>query len=121
MTILLCNDGSVWSQGGSMWYAHGHSGRKCIGKYKMINLPVKIKKVSMGSATSIFLCENGQVWGCGYNSYGSVGLGYVTSYVESPQKIEYFDENRIFIADLEMGADNTIALDDNGCVYGSFF
>ena len=117
MSIVTCNDGSVWSSGYSHWYAHGHFDERLVKKYRKIDFDIKIKKVSIGSGTTVFLAENGQVWGCGYNSAGSLGLGHTHNDITSIIKISWFDDNGIFIIDLEMGQYHGIALDDKGMVY----
>ena len=115
VTIVVCNDGSAWSAGGSIWYEHGHY-LEDVKKYKKINIPVKIKKVSMGGIISMFLALNGQVWGCGFNQSGALGLGHC-NHISSLVRVDWFADNNVFIKDLEMGANHTIALDDKGMVY----
>ena len=119
VSIVLCNDGSVWSAGKNIWREHGHAHIDSTnGEYKQLHFSVKIKKVSLGSGTSLFLGENGEIWASGYNGEGTLGLGHKkTDRTKGPAKIVWFRENNIFIIDVEMSSYHVIALDNNGSIY----
>ena len=118
-TMVLCNDGSVWSSGYSHWHAHGHPNQGRLAEYAAIDLKVKIKKVSIGDDMSIFLDENGELWGCGYNTQQTLGL--IDSGddidVKSPTKLDWFVDNKILIKDVEVGYFHVIAMDNKHCIY----
>jgi len=115
ISMILCTDGSVWSTGYSGWYAHGHS-EAHLHKFTKINFSVKMRKVSIGSGMTMFLDQNGHVWGCGYNATGVLGLSHDNS-VETPVKNQWFIDDGIFITDLEMGEYHAILLDNTGRIY----
>ncbi len=67
------------------YYAWGTntSGQLGIGSYEFQAYPVeikklkniKIKKIAAGTNFTLFLSEKGEVYGCGTNEYGHLGLG----------------------------------------------
>ena len=52
-------------------------------------LPVHVTKVAAGHHHTLFLAESGDVWACGRNTRGQLGLGSKAgSYVSIPQRVE---------------------------------
>ena len=120
-SLFLCSDGSVYSCG------YGGNGALGLGDYLDVSALTQItyftdisKNVSkiasnISTDTSIFLCSDGTVYGCGYNYYGQLGLGN-TSNQNIPTQI--MDLSSIIITDIACGEDNSFFLDSNGNAYG---
>eukprot|EP01084_Bolivina_argentea_P117998 209452_1 len=121
MTIMVCNNGSVWSSGHSSYVgAHGHGSLTEVFQFKQISVlnEYKIISVSAGDCFSMFVCDNGNVWSCGQNHYGQLGCGNSEICEKQVGKVEYFEVENIKIIQIVCGHDHSIALDVNGNVYG---
>ena len=75
-TFILKNDGTVWGCG------HNGYGELGLGNNTNKNTFTQattnaddIKSIYCGVDYSLILKNDGTVWGCGYNSYGQLGLG----------------------------------------------
>ena len=121
-SMIVCNDGSVWSSGRGNFGELGHGGSsklfcelfvrvKALQKHIIVN-------VSAGNYFSIFLCNDGNIWSCGKNVFGQCGLGYSDEDRNRvPTKIGYFEWNKIKIVRIECALHHTLALDENGRLY----
>ena len=75
-------------------------------------------KIVRGDTHTLFLEENGNVWGCGCAEDGGLGIGDLSSdYVYIPIEITYFRENGIFIKDIACGAEHSLAVSVDGNIY----
>lgn len=77
-------------------------------------LQQKIKYISSQYEHSMFVTENGEVYSCGRNDHGQLGLGDTTDY-DVPQKIERLEEP---IKKVCTGIGHTIFLSTSGVAYG---
>jgi len=144
--FLLMNDYSVYAMGRN---DHGQLG---CGDLKTYDYPLNIKvhttippqiqsphlvvinKIATGRSHSLFLFNNGQLYGCGANNYGQLGLGATaTAMADSTRlKLITFNTNNnssngtgsnhsttgvIKIIDIACGYDFSIAVDDHGVCY----
>ena len=66
---------------------------------------------------TVFLAENGQVFGCGYNAQGTIGMEHTDVCIHGAMTIEWFMKNCVGIKDVEMGEYHVIALDDKNYIY----
>lgn len=86
--------------------------------------------LTIGDGFSFWVESSGKVWTCGYNHYGSLGLGYdAETYTRNgaeaknanvyyePVLIDYFVKNDIKIVNINSGAGHTLAIDSNNNVY----
>ena len=79
-----------------------------------------INEISCGTYHSLFLTDNGSVYGCGYNAQGQLGLGsgyYSHDKHITPEKITYFSIADITITKISAGKHFSLFLQDNGRVY----
>ena len=79
-TIILKNDGTLWGCG------YNDYGQLGLGDKTNKNIFTKIttntddvKSVYCGSLYTLILKKDGTLWGCGWNSYGQLGLGDKTN------------------------------------------
>ncbi len=83
-----------------------------------MQLGPRIISVCIGDGFTMFLDDIGNVFSCGYNGFGSLGIGNVLSDERRlPTKISYFVENNIKITKIKCGKFHVIVLDSNGVVY----
>jgi uncharacterized protein YjbI with pentapeptide repeats len=72
--------------------------------------------ISCGNSHSVFLDTSGNVFTCGSNDNGQLGLeNYVSTSV--PTRNKYFNRNGIYIIAITAGGDHTLCLSSTGSVY----
>src|SRR3990167_4444991 len=75
-SVFLDEDGSVWTCGyngyGQLGLGNFSHLEKCSTPKKIENIP-KMSSISAGYYHTLLLDENGEVWTCGYNTYGQLG------------------------------------------------
>ena len=72
-TIILKNDGTVWSCG---YNAYGELGIGDTTQRTIFTQATNdVKQIACGSNYSFILKNDGTVWSCGYNYYGNLGIG----------------------------------------------
>ena len=113
-TIILTDYGDVYSTGLNDYGQLGLYGLKSIGgdESHFRQLPLSnVNKISCGEDNSYFLMNNGEVWACGRNNYGQLGLDHTTD-VDRPTKIP----NLSNIIDISAKYDSCLFLkeDDSG-------
>ena len=75
-SLALDYTGTVWAWGDNYSGELGTGGGLTSSyPYPMINLPYPVKAIACGGLHSLILDENGDLYGCGYNGYGQLGLG----------------------------------------------
>ena len=91
-TILLDVDGQAWASGSNS------NGQLCLGdEVEQVKIPEKIPlegrvvDVAIGGAHTLLLLDNGDVYGCGSNLVGELGLGTATEQVSSPTLLDVDD------------------------------
>jgi len=141
--FLLMNDNSVYAMGRN---DHGQLGN---GDFKTNDYPVRINihatipssiqshpivvnKIATGRSHSLFLFNNGQLYGCGANNYGQLGLGATATAMADSTRLKIITFNAasnshsnggsdhssaVKIIDIACGYDFSIAVDDNGVCY----
>jgi alpha-tubulin suppressor-like RCC1 family protein len=144
--FLLMNDYSVYAMGRN---DHGQLG---CGDLKTSDYPLNIKvhttippqiqshhpivinKIATGRSHSLFLFNNGQLYGCGANNYGQLGLGATATAMADSTRLKLITFNTtnnsnngngsnnstagvIKIIDIACGYDFSIAVDDHGVCY----
>src|SRR5690554_474858 len=116
--IFLKNDGTVWTSGGN------HYGQLGVGTttYVPYHMPVKVigisgvTKIAAGQYHSLFLKNDGSVWGCGDNHTGQMGDG-TSGY--NNKKLTAVQINGISdIVDITAGLGSSLFLNNQGEVWG---
>ena len=93
-TIILKNDGSLWSCG---YNSRGHLGLgdttdKTTFTKVTTNINNDVKQIACGQNHTVILKTDGNVYACGYNSNGQLGLGNTidcTSFTSIPKGLSY--------------------------------
>lgn len=97
-TVLIDENGIIYSTGGNGFGQLGlgdFMDRYSLTKI-MLNLePLKGKFVACGSNHTMIIAENGDIYGCGFNESGKLGIGetngiFSNQYVSTPRKVEKF-------------------------------
>ena len=80
-TVILKNDGSVWSCGYNTYgqLGLGNNNNNTTFTQVTTNINNDVKQIACGNQHTIILKNNGSLWACGYNSYGQLGLGSSTT------------------------------------------
>ena len=85
--LALKNDSTVWgcgiNYGGQL--GNGTTGTQYSSPIQ-VGSSANWKAVAAGSQSTLLLSNNGSLWGCGYNTYGTLGLG-TTVGASSPVQI----------------------------------
>lgn len=89
-TVILKNDGSIWSCGRNDKGQLGISGAGNKNTFTQVitNISNDVKLIACGGSHTFILKANGGVWSCGYNYHGQLGLdnnyetGGFTSYTD---------------------------------------
>eukprot|EP01084_Bolivina_argentea_P201206 343968_1 len=120
-TLALDRNGNVYSTGkgsyGVHGEGHGHGANKEIKQFTKINgfnneQIIKIK----ASMHSLFLSSSGNVWSCGLNNCGQLGLGHEKN-ISTPTLIKYFVENKIKVIDIASGSHHSLCIDSKNTIY----
>ena len=91
-TLALDTSGNVWSTGANTY------GQLCLGdaisrdRFNQIAISeaeasTKVVDIALGERHSLLLMDNGQVFGCGWNAYGQLGIGTKGENMLSPVEI----------------------------------
>merc|ERR1712173_286331 len=120
-TLIILEDGSIYSCGHGGHGRLGHSNEKSVDIPKQI-LALKNKKIVKcegGQCHSICMDENGIVWTFGSGKYGQLGHSNEES-TSAPKMVEYFTKNAITARDCVAGAYHTgvITTEDELYVFG---
>lgn len=125
-SLFLDQDGGAWSCGDN------DLGQLGLGDARDIVTPTKITEfygteeiprivdIAAGGFHSLFLDDQGQVWGCGNNRFNQLGISSITfGNTDIPHLIEEFEgrSTRPFIIKISAGADHSLLLDSDGNVW----
>ena len=118
-SIFIADDGKVYSAG------YNIDGQLGLGNYTnqstlqeityFTTNNINITLASGGGSFSIFVADDGKVYGVGNNSYGQLGLGNTTRY-NTIQEITFLSDKNI--TQVACGSNHTMFLASDGKVYG---
>ena len=115
-TVILKNDGSIWSCGYNYYGQLGLSDSSNRAAFTQIttNINNDVKQIACGYNCTVILKTDGTVWTCGYNGYGQLGLGNNTS-----QKIFTKVTTNVSndVKQIACGVDHTVILKNDGSVW----
>ena len=112
----------VYSVGSDAWVkgarGHGHTDRIIVTTWKEIAALRKkhIQMIRVGGYHSFFLDSNGNVWCCGDNKHGQLGLGHITN-IDKISRIDFFKKQEIRISHIECGSNFSVMMDCDGKVW----
>ncbi|GMI11472.1 hypothetical protein TrLO_g5187 [Triparma laevis f. longispina] len=120
-TIVVCEDGSVWSwgEGGSGQLGCGRVTKQAVPKRVMEKCPLTGEKfvgASAGWGHTIAWTENGEVWAWGLNAYGQLGLGDTKARYE-PCHIGGEDVSETKFKKITCGGNYCIGIDSDDVVW----
>jgi len=111
-TIILKNDGTVWSVGDN------HNGQLGDGTTTLRYTPVQMRNISgitsidLGFDRTVMLKDDGTVWGVGYNFHGQLGDGTTTGR-STPVQMQGVSG----VVDISAGYDHTTMIKSDGTVW----
>ena len=114
--VCVAEDGSIWG-----WGENGN-GQLGNGTRKNVMQPVRtcesldgthVTFVRGGKTFTLFLMDDGTVWGCGHNADGQLGQGEKTADITEPEKVPGLEN----ITQLAVGFQHALALDGDGHVW----
>ena len=122
-TMFLTNNGNVYGVGANYYNQLGYSNTSTQSTPVHLNWfsdnSIVISQIACGENHTMFLTDDGNVYGVGYNGYRQ--LGYNSSSAQStPVHLSWFreGENNITISQIACGSNHTMFLTDDGNVYG---
>ncbi len=115
--FILCDDGSVYSFGENTYGQLGLGHEDNQSTPQLIRMPRGARpcQISAGSGHSLILCDDGSVYGFGYNASGELGLGHEDNQ-STPQLIRM--PTRARPCQISAGYRHSFILCDDGSVYG---
>uniref|UniRef100_T1H8R8 X-linked retinitis pigmentosa GTPase regulator n=1 Tax=Rhodnius prolixus TaxID=13249 RepID=T1H8R8_RHOPR len=113
-TVVICRNGRAFSFGRNSWGELGLSHRMAVGKPNCIKSlkPRKSVNVACGRAHTLILTDCGQVFSCGNNDDGQLGVQDILCR-DAPQEITSVSG----IKQVSTGANHSTALNVEGKVY----
>lgn len=76
------------------------------------SLKLKVDKVALGMSFSLVLLQNGELYACGDNSRGQLGIGKFGGMRSTPVKVDVLSQDRV--VQVVAGADHSAAVTVNG-------
>eukprot|EP01084_Bolivina_argentea_P028328 52673_1 len=106
-TIILTQNGSVYWSGNGQVIGNNNSSKT----FKHLKELANIKSIAVGYESSLYLDNNGVVYGLGKNSYGQLGLNKKDNDKHNkPMSIRVFQERKLFIVDIAAGNYHCLAM-----------
>ena len=114
-TIMLKNDGTLWGTGYNSDGQLGLEGGGSRATFTQVITNVNnIKSVYCTGGNTFILKNDGTLWGCGWNGYGSLGLGDTTKRGTFTQITTNVDD----IKEIYCGFYHTFILKNDGTLWG---
>ena len=126
-TMFLTDDGNVYGVGRNSHYQLGYSSSNAdqstpryLSWFREGGNNITISQIACGYNYTMFLTDNGDVYGVGSNGYYQLGYSSSTSNQSTPRHLSWFREggNNITISQIACGFYHTMFLTNDGDVYG---
>ncbi len=116
-SLILCDDGSVYGFGSNASGQLGLDHPNHQSTPKLIPMPTGVRpcQISASYDHSLILCDDGSVYGFGYNAFGQLGLGHETNQ-STPQLISM--PTRSGACQVSAGCGHSLILCKDGSAYG---
>ncbi|DBB10173.1 TPA: hypothetical protein ACH3X3_001750 [Trebouxia sp. C0006] len=116
-TVVITDSGVAFSMGLNEDGQLGHSSEaQFVPVPQEIVLPEPVTQVAAGHHHTLFLTESGNVWACGRNNRGQLGLGSKAgSFATSPQRLEALSGANI--VSIAAGAEHCLAANAAGQLF----
>ena len=116
-TFILKNDGSVWSCGLNSYgqLGLGHTTQSYTFTQVTININNDVKQIACANNSTFILKNDGSVWSCGYNNYGTLGLNHDKNMNTFTQVTININND---VKQVSCGYNNTVILKNDGSVWG---
>ncbi|KAL7527838.1 hypothetical protein ACHAXR_002156, partial [Thalassiosira sp. AJA248-18] len=114
-SVLIDVDGNVYTTGNNDMGQLCHGDLEQKDMFQQVELPFPAVAAGVGLDFTIILLETGQVYGCGSNENGELGLGSNVQFTSTPENKNGLKN----IVDLSSGLNFGLYLDDTGTVFGS--
>lgn len=109
MTAVLTDTGAVYTIGNDLSSQLGRDG--VTTSFVKLDTSVKFKKISVGLDHLLLLAENGDVYGCGNNSYAQLGA------VNHPNNVEKITKIASDAVDIAAGRRHSLYITSDGSLY----
>ena len=114
-SFIIKNDGTLWRCGGNDYGQLGLGDTSNRKTFVIIGINANdIKSVYCGTYHTFILKNDGTIWGCGYNSYGQLGLGDTTN-----RKTFAIISNVNDVKSIYCGDSCTFMLKNDGTLWGT--
>ena len=125
-TMFLTDNGNVYGVGNNGYYQLGYSSNGDpltpihLSWFREGGNNITISQIACGARHSMFLTDDGNVYGIGENRRYQLGYSSSTSSQSTPIHLSWFREggNNITISQIACGSSHTMFLTDDGNVYG---
>jgi alpha-tubulin suppressor-like RCC1 family protein len=123
-TMFLTDDGNVYGVGRNNYYQLGYSSTanqstpRHLSWFREGGNNITITQIACGAYHTMFLTDDGNVYGVGRNYDYQLGYSSSSSNQSTPRYLSWFSDNSIVISKIACGNGHTMFLTDDGNVYG---
>ena len=115
-TICITEDGKCYTFGRNEAGQLGHGDKMNRGAPTLVKVleNVRITKAVAGKTHTLFLTSGGELWACGSNKFGELGLGKTCDSEDKPKQITSLGTK---VVDIGAGEEFSVIATDDGSVY----